>query len=119
MNIRLIVPCNWQSPSVPSGEQTKYSRTFPDNVEYWGRTIAGITGGFTATQGTGGWIDGHGQLIVEPVTVFDCYDPAETVPELVRAHADDWRLLAAQIARELNQDCVYLEIDGKVEFITK
>ena len=109
MNIRLIVP--------------NANRNVSPIVAY-GRTIAEVAGGFTATQSTGGWIDDHGTLLVEPVTVFDCYcDDARAGIQYAqtanRVDAGAFRTLAAQIARELNQDCVYLEIDGKVEFITK
>ena len=98
MNIRLIVPnCNRSnSPCVA-----------------YGPSIARIAGGFTATQGTGGWIDGDGSLIVEPVTVFDCYHD-NTEWDRIRRSFD---LLARQIARDLNQTSVYLGINGEVEFI--
>ena len=98
MKIRLIVPnCNRNtSPIVASG-----------------LAIANIAGGFTATQATGGWVDNQGQLIVEPVTVFDCDDAREDIG----ACYDSWRDLAKTIARDLNQTCVYLEIDGVVEYV--
>jgi hypothetical protein len=98
MKIRLIVPnCNRKvSPIVA-----------------YGRSVAEIAGGFTATQATGGWIDGSNLLVVEPVTVFDCH-----VQDPYGNRADLFRDLARKIARELRQDCVYLEIDGEVEFVT-
>jgi hypothetical protein len=97
MKIRLIVPnCGLKNGKV---------MTIPD----YGPCIADIAGGFTATQAVGGWKDDQGQLIVEPVTVFDCSCPTGT--------GDDWRDLAKQIARELFQTCVYLEIDGVVEYV--
>jgi hypothetical protein len=101
MNVRLIIPnCN---------------RNTSPLVAY-GKTIADIAGGFTATQATGGWIDRQGLLVVEPVTVFDCslglYDP-----QTIADHSNAFRAIAKQIARELRQDCVYLSIDGIAEFI--
>ena len=96
MKIRLIVPnCNrGTSPLVA-----------------YGRTIAEIAGGFTASQATGGWKDDRGDLIVEPVTVFDC----NVVPD--GKVCERFHNLAQEIAAELNQDCVYLEIDGFVSLV--
>jgi hypothetical protein len=103
MKIRLIVP--------------NYNRNTSPIVAY-GSLIADIAGGFTATQAVGGWKDDQGQLIVEPVTVFDIAAmdrPHATFPTLVES---DMHNLAKQIARELFQTCVYLEIDGVVEYVT-
>ena len=96
MKIRLIV----------SNEPTKYG--FGQSpVELYGMAIADIAGGFTASQATGGWTDGDGELIVEPVTVFDC-----TVPNTSPFHKpSEWRAkvkydfveLATLIAGELLQ----------------
>jgi hypothetical protein len=98
MNVRLIIPnCN---------------RNTSPLVAY-GKAIADIAGGFTATQGTGGWVYNHGSLVVEPVTVFDCYCP----PKRDSRYAALFYDLAKRIAQELRQDCVYLSIDGKTEFI--
>ena len=90
--------------------------------QLYGLLIADIAGGFTATQATGGWKDASGKLIVEPVTVFDCHDdvPADGYNRAVNPPVDcrdDWRDLARDIARELSQTCVYLEIDGVVEYV--
>ena len=108
MQVRLIVPdCN---------------RSTSPLVAY-GKTIADIAGGFTATSAVGGWIDNQGQLIVEPVTVFDCNIDTNqmTVPVAVPVYCEFvWEKftdLAKRIARELRQDCVYLAIDGRVELV--
>lgn len=112
MKIRLIVPHCVQ----PNGDRT-------NPVTVYGKAIADIAGGFTASQATGGWIDGDGELIVEPVTVFDIVVAQEyistnatsgqsSVGPAMRFHD-----LAKRIARELHQDCVYLEIDGHVELV--
>jgi hypothetical protein len=85
----------------------------------YGPTIADIAGGFTASQGTGGWKDNTGKLVVEPVTVFDCYMDADDTAWNGRYDnlSDQFKRLAKRIAKELQQDCVYLEIDGRVEFV--
>jgi hypothetical protein len=108
MNIRLIIPnCN---------------RNVSPLVAYRKR-IADIAGGFTAWQATGGWIGGNG-LCVELVTVFDCsvavyYGQSRRTCLNVPKPIQLFRQLAADIARDLNQDCVYLSIDGVVEYVKR
>lgn len=100
MNVKLIVP----------------NRDAADMTFRYGKEIADIAGGFTATQGTGGWVDDQGHLIVEPVTVFDCY--VEAVSDLYAQDIGNrYRSLAKRIAQELHQTRVYLSIDGVVEFV--
>jgi hypothetical protein len=106
MNVRLIVPS--QAADVKGTYHV-------DTITWYGRAIAGIAGGFTATQATGGWIDGKGDLVVEPVTVFDCDLQPVNGSHYVCIAA--FYRLAERIAAELHQDCVYLSIDGKVEFV--
>ena len=110
MNVRLIIP--WcavdklgSSPGCEcSQHQAKYLRK-----------IADIAGGYTSYRGHGGWIDDNGKLVEEPVTIVDC-----NISQFTRAYSDiayAFRTLAKTIARELSQDCVFLSIDGKAEFI--
>ena len=102
MNIRLIVPnCN---------------RGVTPIVAY-GKAIADIAGGFTASRAMGGWIDGSGVLVVELVTVFDCSSPDDASYSSEHG-VGAWRSLAKRIACELHQQCVYLSIDGKVDYIS-
>jgi hypothetical protein len=100
MHAKIIVPENRRGQSA---------------VVAYGNRIAGIAGGFTASPATGGWIDNDGVLIVEPVTVFDIYidTPDGPCPRVTRS-IDALHALASLVARDRNQDCVYLEIDGKV-----
>jgi hypothetical protein len=51
---------------------------------------------------------------VESVTVFDCSVTLHTPRE---DFIWEWEQLAERVARELHQDCVYLEIDGVVIFV--
>jgi len=100
MQIRLIVP-NVEWTGSP--------------VQAYGPAIADIAGGFTATQAVGGWKDSNGNLVVEPVTVFDC-----DITQFVQARSDieaQFRDLARRIGWELSQDCVYLSINGIGEFV--
>jgi hypothetical protein len=98
MQVRLIVPnCNRSTSPVVA----------------YGPRIANIAGGFTAVQGTGGWIDKNGVLVVEPVTVFDCDIPRSDGS----GRAPALRNLAEMIKADLRQDCVYLRIDDIVKYI--
>ena len=101
MKIRLIVP----------NEYREANGTHDTNLVPYQGAIANIAGGFTASQAPGGWKDDSGNLIVEPVTVFDCF----VVPD--GEICGRFENLAKRIARELHQDCVYLEIDGLVQFV--
>lgn len=97
MKVRLIVPnCDMVNSEI---------------INIYGPRIATIAGGFTATQGIGGWKDKTGKLVVEPVTVFDCH----VVPD--GEVCGRFYRLAKAIAKDLRQDCVYLEIDGIVELV--
>lgn len=102
MKIRLIVP---------------HANSNESPVQAYGRTIASIAGGFTAFDATGGWIK-RGALIVEPVTVFDCV-VKEIVSGSLGVISRRFHALAGTIATNRRQDCVYLEIDGVVEYITQ
>ena len=102
MNVRLIVPnCNRNTSPIVA----------------YGKTIADIAGGFTATQATGAWRDNQGVLVVEPVTVFDCSCNDRTVADYPTLAETDFQFLASRIARELRPDCVCLAINGIVQFV--
>ena len=108
MKIRLIVPNR-------SGLTLDGCTFDVQPIETYGKAIANIASGFTATLATGGWVDGDGRLIVEPVTVFDCvYSSNATLTENVVV---GFRSLAKTIAGDLRQECIYLEIDGVVEYV--
>jgi hypothetical protein len=119
MNVRLIAPNRWTDRNRPIKEVCRSKVIEVNPVEVYGKAIANIAGGFTAYQAIGGWINGAGELCVEPVTVFDCsidstFPVDSAAPEWA---SDTFRDLARRIARELRQDCVYLSINGKVEFV--
>lgn len=109
MHVRLIIPCKADTDRNPQ------DWTFGQTVQAYGPQIADIAGGFTATQGTGGWKDQNGELVVEPIAVFDCNVEPVNGSHYVRIAA--FYRLAERIARELSQDCVYLAFDGEVEFV--
>jgi hypothetical protein len=87
MKVRLIVP------------NVEYTGMTENPVARYGPAIAKIAGGFTASQATGGWVDGTGQLIAEPVTVFDCHiDDDRPVFWDYKQIKKSFRLLAKEIA---------------------
>ena len=97
MNVRLIIPHSnvWQP--------------YP-----YCKRIAGITGGFTAFNATGGWIDLNNKLITEQVTVVDTSiggDDVNTINQL--------RHIAKAVCNDLNQDCVFLSFDGETHYVLK
>ena len=131
MKIRLIVPNRsnrpyeeWR-PHMCGSQTTRHDRSPVDPIKAYGSRIADIAGGFTATQATGGWKDNQGKLIVESVTVFgiaiaDTPDDEGDVTHNgypASSRIADLRDLAKQIARDLSQTSVYLEIDGIAEFV--
>ena len=109
MNIRLIIPnIGNNGRSAPMAD--------------YGRRIADIGGGFTSWQGIGGWRDHQDNLVVESVTIVDVSVPQENFYhefQSAKYAPDEFRKLAADIARELAQGCVCLSIDGVVEYIEK
>ena len=123
MRIRLIVP------NQPADDPS----IVVDTIGNYGPRLAEICGGFTATQGTGGWINADGALIQEPVTVFDCsifeqnealLDDSERAASIEHNQNNKlraWqrlRRLAKRVARDLNQERVYLELDGVVDLVS-
>jgi hypothetical protein len=101
MNIRLIIP-NVYSPAGLAGPEVE------TNVGRYLARIADIAGGFTSWQGMGGWTAADGSYITELVTIVDVDDSSGNT-------IGQWRLLATDICRDLNQNSVYLRIDGHVE----
>jgi hypothetical protein len=124
MQVRIVIPNTFLEPGTDAqtGEPCKLKTCFRP-IEKYGSRIASIAGGFTAWSAKGGWIDGSGNLIVEPVTVVEC----SIADDYVQANANSGqasigplvriRDLARQICRDLSQECVYLAIDGVVEFV--
>lgn len=124
MKIRLIVPNWFHYPNDPQGDRRQ---SFP--LETWGRRIATIAGGFTSTQGIGGYIRcDSGAYEMDDVTIFDVTLSAEQIAMHLAAHREDivnmfrriantFRRIAHMIAGAVFQESVYLEIDGVVEYV--
>ena len=100
MHIRIIVPaCRY------------------DVLNGYLKRLAQMTGGYTSYKGIGGWVDDEGVLWSEPVYIVDAY--WQTLAPSMTAKIQEGLLisLCLTIAAELDQECVYLSIDGKVQFV--
>jgi len=105
MNVRLIIP--------DLKDEAYFRNSY---IEDKLKAIANIAGGYTSYRGHGGWIDSKGLLVEEPITIVDC-SLEDCQRNWSRPIAPLFRQLARTIARELSQECVFLSIDGKAEFI--
>ena len=113
MNVRLIIPETYRSKDSFYDCNDTLATYLPKYL----KQVANIAGGYTAYRGTGGWIDGKGLLVEEPVTIVNCYIDDNCYLPGPLGKAEDFRYLAQTIAQELSQECVFLSIDGKAEFI--
>jgi hypothetical protein len=69
-------------------------------------------GGFTKTQGDGGYTAHNGAIIYEPITVYDIAVPMGPTTELQLTD------LARGICNAARQECVYLRLcSGQVELV--
>jgi hypothetical protein len=109
MNVRLVIPETYRKGNVSY---------YVDLCRYLHR-VASIAGGYTCYRGHGGWIDSKGVLVEESVTIVDCSHGEDNLTDstLFRDLANAFRALAKTIAVDLSQECVFLSIDGKAEFI--
>ncbi len=80
-----------------------------------GVRLAVAYGGFTMIAAEGGYIMSKGDLLVEPVWVFDVAVSDDYTPNEVR----DYAVMAAEeIKREMDQESVYFRnVTGQVEFL--
>lgn len=92
------------------GENRAWVAAVPDVVK---KRMAGKFGGFTAYDAAGGWVDGDGNLIEEPVTVIESYTgDDETAPMYARC-------IALEVLNMLYQDAAMYTIDGTAHFVEK
>lgn len=81
-----------------------------DNPHEFARIAFGnYWGGWTEYDARGGWIDGNGEPVREPVTVFECVtdgEHADTDKELLKA-------LARRVLERTTEDAVLAVHDGE------
>ena len=69
-------------------------------------------GGYTETQGTGGWVGKTG-TVTEPIIIFDVAMEPTEMNEM------NMRTVAGFVRHRMNQECVYLrQANGQVEFVS-
>lgn len=75
------------------------------------RRLASAFGGFTQYNVTGGWVNGEGNLIVEPIAVVKAYhDGGEIEASAIAGQ------IAEYVERQLAQDCVTIETEHGLTF---
>jgi len=75
-------------------------------------TLASLFGGFTAYHGQGGWFSEEHGLIEENVTIVQAFTDAAGLEKVGKV-----KELAQQIATEMEQEVVSVEVDGQLNFI--
>jgi len=88
-----------------------------DQIAKWLRAskikLAGLFGGFTTYNGQGGWHSPEHGLIEENVTIVQAFTDEEGLTKL-----DKVIELAKEIASDMSQEMVSVEVDGTLNFIT-
>jgi len=67
-------------------------------------------GGFTVIPCQGYWRDGFGRTLIEANALYHIAFP-ECLP------SDDWRAILTKLRKELGEEALYVEIDGKAEIL--
>jgi hypothetical protein len=81
--------------------------------EWLRRTLVDEFGGYTWTSGTGAWCDERGEVVQEPVWIYDVAVPDCSLLTHSRLHK-----IAETAAILARQDCVYLRLpSGEVRFV--
>lgn len=81
-------------------------------TDLYRRDMARVFGGYTATVGTGGWIDSNGVLVDDEVLLILSYCAQPTDEQVCFIGS-----LARRIKSELNQDCVSAIVAGAVYLV--
>lgn len=99
-------------PSTVNGNQPAPA----DMIAKWLRAskikLANLFGGFTSYSGQGGWYSSEHGLIEENVIIVQAFTDDEGLTKLV-----DVNLLAKEIAADMSQEMVSVEVDGTLNFI--
>ena len=103
--VAVYVPSTYRDKPAPA-------EAVEEAVAYTLREMSALFGGATAYTARGAWIDAHGALIEEAVTVCRSFAAAVTDDDAA-AVAE----IAARIREAMRQDAVTIEIDGAAGFI--
>lgn len=72
-----------------------------------------LFGGATASEAVGGWVAANGQTVIEHVTIVYSY----CTTELLKDHFEKVVAICERIKKEMQQEAVTLEVNGRVKFI--
>lgn len=75
--------------------------------------LANLFGGFTSYHAEGGWYSPEHGLIEESVTVVQAYTDTEGLTKVPQV-----RELAKEIASEMEQEAVSVEVNGELHFVS-
>jgi hypothetical protein len=88
-----------------------------DMIERWVRAskikLANLFGGFTTYNGQGGWFSPEHGLIEENVIIVQAFTDEEGLTKLDKVNE-----LAKEIASDMGQEMVSVEVDGTLNFVT-
>jgi hypothetical protein len=100
-------------PSTVNGNQPAPA----DMIDRWVRAskikMANLFGGFTSYQAHGGWFSPEHGLIEESVTIVQAFTDPEGLTKLDKVND-----LAKEIAADMSQEIVSVEVDGTLNFVT-
>jgi len=83
----------------------------PDAILDYAEKLSAIAGGCTVTPDNRGlWIDTEENLIGDSITLFTVFCVDKSIAPIVH--------LAHEVQQSYNQDCVSLEVNGKLYFIS-
>ena len=74
--------------------------------------FATLFGGFTSYKAQGGWVSPTQGLVEEDVTIVQAFTDKAGL-----SHVPTVKALASQIANDMGQEAVSVEIDGKLQFV--
>lgn len=99
-------------PSTVNGNQPAPSETIDKWVRAAKIALASLFGGITSYRAEGGWISPEHGLIEESVTIVQAFTNEDGL-----VHVAKLRQLAKDIAIDMGQEAVSLEINGTLNFI--
>lgn len=87
----------------------KQADGYDDALDHVCNVMARVYGGYTCYDGTGGWVDGDGEVVEEPVTVIETITSDERAPDL----RDDVEQLAVDVKVATDECEVLGAVDGE------
>ena len=94
---------------IPGSDNEFSTQPERDTLEYVRHELLQAFGGYTEFRGCGAWKDGHGEIISEPVIVFDV---------AYRTGRKNLIKIAEHVKETLQQEAIYVRFnDGSVELI--